>query len=153
MTHKKYNADLISTIIMLVIFIVFYRQTGRVSDDIDRMFPMFILYSILFLIILLAIKAFLNPEKKEIFNENNVKNVWIGAGISFIWIALLNYLGFVITGFIILMLITQIVDKADKKFTFKYLIKNSIINLLIIIVVYAIFAKFLEVPLPKGFLI
>jgi len=153
MSYKKYNADLISTIIMFVIFVVFFIQTEKISDDIDAMFPYFILYSILVLVILLALKSFKNPERKEIFNEAKVKNVWIGVGSSVVWIGLMNLLGFSVSGFIVLMFITQKIDNSKSKYTFQYFIKNGIINSLIIIVIYVLFAKFLEVPLPKGFLI
>ena len=153
MTYKKHNADLIATIIMAVVFFVFYRQTGRISDQIDILFPLFVLYSILFLIILLGIKAFIKPERKEIFNETKIKNVWVGAGTCFIWVGLINYLGFIVSGFIVLMFITIIVDKSEKKKSIKYLFKNILINLLIVFFVYLIFAKFLEVPLPTGLLI
>lgn len=153
MSHKKYNVDLISTIIMFLIFVVFFIQTGKISDDIDAMFPYFILYSILVLVILLALKSFKNPEVKEIFNEAKIKNVCIGVGSSIIWIGIINFLGFSVSGFIILMFITQKIDNSKNKFTFQYFIKNGIINSLIVIIIYVLFAKFLEVPLPKGLLI
>jgi len=147
---NQQNTDLIATIFMLIVVVVFWFQIQHLSSQLDVIFPRFILICMLVLSIILLIKSFVKPERRALFLVKNKTKLVIAIIAGILWIFLFSILGFFISSIIIFIFLTITLAEKSEKIP-KKIISTVIISLIIVTIVYFLFAKVLEVPLPKGF--
>lgn len=151
------NIDLIALIVVVTLGLAFLVQVGEINNEMDRLFPIFLLILIGFLSILLLIKAIVKPQTKEqFFEESNKRRVFLVMGICIVWVSLLKPLGFYLTSYIFICLLSIVLDtKMHDPKTAK--LRQSLgimgVNLIIIGVLYLVFAVLLGVRAPRGILI
>lgn len=151
MQSSKKNTDLISAVLMLILSSVFWRQLSYVSEELDRIFPQFILIAMIVLSIILLIKSFIKPDLKRLFSVKNRKNVLVGVLITLLWVILLNVIGFGLTSFIAIITLALLLGGSHGKPS--AILNTLVVALIVVFTVYMVFARFLEVPLPRGIFI
>jgi len=147
---NKQNTDLIASIFMLIVVIVFWIQIPHLSSHLDILFPRFILICMLVLSLILLIKSLMKPDRKSLFLVKNKIKLLIAIVAGILWISLFSVLGFFISSIVIFIFLTIILEEKSEK-TPRNIISTVIVSLIIVIIVYFLFSKVLEVPLPKGF--
>jgi len=147
---NKQNTDLIVTIFMLIVVIVFWSQIQKLSSHLDIIFPKFILICMLILSLILLVKSLVKPDRKSLFLIKNKINLFTAVIAGILWISLFPVLGFFISSIIIFIFLTITLGEKSEK-TPKKIISTVIVSLILVITVYLLFSKVLEVPLPKGF--
>jgi len=152
---NKHNTDLIVTIFMLVVVIVFWIQltslkTHRFYVHLDMIFPQFILICMLVLSLILLIKSFIKPDRKTLFVITNKKKLIIAVVAGILWVSLFSVLGFIISSLVIFTFLTIILEEKFENNP-KKIILTVIVSLVMVLGVYFLFSIVLKVPLPKGF--
>jgi len=152
MQRAKQNTDRIAGTLMLAVAAIFWFQLNQVSNVLDQIFPRFILVVMTVLSIILLVKSFVKPDLKTLFLVDNKKNLYIGVLGIILWGTLLNKFGFIVTSVSIYTALSLILRK-DEKLTPWFILKSLLIAMIIVFIIYFLFSKSLEVPLPKGILI
>ena len=147
---NQQNTDLIAAIFMLIVVVVFWFQIQHLSSQLDVIFPRFILICMLVLSIILLIKSFVKPERRALFLVKNKTKLVIAIIAGILWISLFSVLGFFVSSTIIFISLTITLGEKSEK-NLKNIISTVIVSLIIVTIVYFLFAKVLEVPLPNGF--
>lgn len=147
---KKQNTDLIVAIFTFIVVTIFWIQVRHLSSPLDIIYPKFILICMLILSSILLIKSLIKPDRGALFLIKNKKNLFIAVVTGTIWIFLFSTLGFFISSMIAFIFLTIIIGEKSEK-SLKKIISTIIVSLVIVIIVYFLFSKILEVPLPKGF--
>ena len=147
---NKQNTDLIVSIFMLIVVIVFWIQIQQLSSPLDIIFPKFILICMLVLSSILLVKSLIKPDRKALFLIKNKINLFMAVTAGILWISLFSVLGFFISSIIAFIFLTIILGGKSEK-TPKKIILTVIVSLTLVVTVYLLFSKVLEVPLPKGF--
>jgi len=147
---KKQNTDLIVAIFMLIVVIVFWIQIQQLSSHLDIIFPTFILICMLALSSILLVKSLIKPDREALFLIKNKTNLFIAVVAGILWISLFSVLGFFISSIIAFTFLTIILEEKSEKIP-KKIISTVIVSFIIVTIVYFLFSKVLEVPLPKGF--
>lgn len=147
---NRQNTDLIAAIFMLIVVVVFWFQIQHLSSHLDVIFPQFILICMSILTIILLIKSFVKPEVRSLFLVKNKTKLVIAIMAGILWISLFSILGFFISSIIIFIFLTIILGEKSEKNP-RNIILTVITSSIIVIIVYFLFSKILEVPLPMGF--
>lgn len=153
--NNKHNTDLIVTIFMLVVVIVFWIQltslkTHRFYVHLDMIFPQFILICMLALSLILLIKSFIKPDRKTLFLIKNKTKLIIAVVAGILWVSLFSVLGFIISSMVIFTFLTITLEEKSENNP-KKIILTVIVSLVMVLGVYFLFSIVLKVPLPKGF--
>lgn len=146
----KQNTDLIVAIFMFIVVTIFWIQVQHLSSPLDIIYPRFILICMLILSSILLIKSLIKPDREALFLIKYKTNLFIAVVTGVIWISLFSILGFFISSIIAFIFLTIILGEKSEK-NLKKIISTIIVSLVIVIVIYFLFSKILEVPLPKGF--
>lgn len=146
----KQNTDLIIAIFMLIVVTIFWIQVQHLSSPLDIIYPKFILICMLVLSSILLIKSLIKPDRKALFLIKNKTNLFIVVVAGILWISLFSVLGFFISSIIAFIFLTIILGEKSDKIP-KKIILTVIVSFIIVTIVYFLFSKVLEVPLPKGF--
>jgi len=147
---KKQNTDLIVAIFMLIVVTIFWNQIQHLSSPLDIIYPRFILICMLVLSSILLIKSLIRPDRGALFLIKNKTNLFIAAVAGILWISLFSTLGFFISSITIFIFLTIILGEKSER-NLKNIISTIIVSSIIVVIVYFLFSKILEVPLPKGF--
>ena len=141
------HSDRVVSIAFMVIALIFFLNTMKLPEN-SQMYPRFMIGIMTFLAILIFIKSFFKaPEKewKELFGHIQWKRFLFVFVISFVYIALINTLGFFTTT-LLYLIISMVFLKGT--------VKTFIISIpSFMLVLYLVFRIFLKVPLPTGILI
>lgn len=146
----KQNTDLIVAIFMLIVVTIFWNQIQHLSSPLDIIYPKFILICMLVLSSILLIKSLIKPDRGALFLIKNKTNLCIAVITGTLWISFFSTLGFFISSMIAFIFLTIIIGEKSEK-NLKKIISTIIVSSIIVIIVYLLFSKILEVPLPKGF--
>jgi len=150
MRSKKQNTDLIVAIFMFIVVTIFWIQVQHLSSPLDIIYPKFILICMLVLSSILLIKSLIKPDRGALFLIKNKTNLCIAAAVGILWISLFSILGFFISSIVAFTFLTIIIGEKPER-NLKKIISTIIVSSIIVIIVYFLFSKILEVPLPKGF--
>ena len=146
---KAINTDYLGAVIVLLTSLVFYLQIGKWSKY-AIMAPRSILYLLFALGIILLIKGRVKPERAvpSFLAINRSLAFLIVTGL--LWVFLSNTIGFVVTS---ITAYTAILIAYHPKKGIRGVIESLLISGIVVIGMYLLFAKMLNVTLPQGFLI
>ena len=146
---KAINTDYLGAVIVLLTSLVFYLQIGKWSKY-AIMAPRSILYLLFALGIILLIKGRVKPERAvpSFLAINRSLAFLIVTGL--LWVFLTNTIGFVVTS---ITAYTAILIAYHPKKGIRGVIESLLISGIVVIAMYLLFAKMLNVTLPQGFLI
>jgi len=146
---KAINTDYLGAVIVLLTSLVFYLQIGKWSKY-AIMAPRSILYLLFALGIILLIKGRVKPERAvpSFLAINRSLAFLIVTGL--LWVFLSNTIGFVVTS---ITAYTAILIAYHPKKGIRGVIESLLISGIVVIAMYLLFAKMLNVTLPQGFLI
>ncbi|MBW1972494.1 MAG: hypothetical protein DRG20_05095 [Deltaproteobacteria bacterium] len=144
----KLKADRIFAIILILVAIVFWTQTKELQYK-CYIFPRLILIMLIILSAVMFVQSFFKKSMpKGKLPKDNLKYIVISIIIVFVWIALINVLGFITSGVIFLSSLTFLLDL--QRLTIKKVVSTILIYILVLIAFWIAFHKFLLVPLPTG---
>lgn len=149
MQGKKLNIDRIAALMVLAVCAVFWWQLSFINTQLDKIFPQFVIISLVGLSVILLIKSFIRPETKAVFTMKHRGMVALGAVLLVLWVILIDYIGFFITSVIMFAILSWIMQDKQKR-TAKAAVSSVIVGAVLIGAIYLLFAKLLLVPLPKG---
>lgn len=138
---KKYFK--LDTIIALILIIssLFFLNIAREFPDKSRLFPRIILYAMIIFSILVIVESIVKDSKVAEIGKNNLKNVFIIVGLIIAYYILAKFLGFIIATFLFIIAATKFLGEDS-------FAKSLIIGIGFNILIYLVFVKFLNVPIP-----
>lgn len=138
--------DLILGYILLAICFAFYFMISKLPDK-ATLYPLFVTSILLFLTLIHLIVTYRNKSREEsnAFKGLYLKQLFFVLGISGLYIAMINILGYVVST-VLYILISLIVLKTEK-------VKSIMLSAGTAAFIFILFKILLRVPLPKGFLI
>ena len=144
------KSDRIVSIIFIVTALIFWSQTGDLQRNCS-VFPRLIIIFLIFLSAVMFGQTFFRAYgEKAAAAPDVLKYSVISIVVVFLWIYLLDILGFIVSSVFFLTILTLILD----------LERPTVVRFLSTVAVYAvmvvsfwlIFHRFLLVPLPEGYL-
>lgn len=139
--------DLLLGGILVAVAGIFYYLTFQLPEN-SRIYPLFVITLLLFLTvihIIISLRKKEDPGEKSGFEEFLPKQFYTVLGLSGLYVALINIIGYISSTFIYITA-TLIALKTDKKVSLAISIGVSA-------AIYVLFKILLRVPLPKGFFI
>lgn len=149
MLDGKLNIDRIAALIVLAVCAIFWWQLSFINTQLDKIFPQFVIISLVGLSVILLIKSFIKPEFKAIFRMKHRGMVALGAALLVLWVVLIDYIGFFITSVVMFAILSWIMQDKQKR-SVKAAVSSVLVGAVLIGAIYLLFAKLLMVPLPKG---
>ncbi len=145
------KADRIVSVIFILVAIAFWSQTFGLQYNCS-IFPHFILIFLALLsAIMFAQTFFAKDVKRERLSGKDLKYIIISIIIVFLWIYILDFLGFIVSSVICLSILTIMLDL--KRPTPVKVLSSVAIYTLMVFIFWLIFHSFLLVPLPTGYFI
>jgi len=146
---KAINTDYVGAAIVLLTSLVFYLQIGKWSKY-AILAPRSILYLLFALGIILLVKGRIKPERAvpSFLAINGSLAFLVITGL--LWVFLSNTIGFVVTS---IAAYTAILVAYHPKKGVRGIVESLLISGAVVIGMYLLFAKMLNVTLPQGFLI
>jgi len=142
------KADRIASIVFIVIALVLWSQTGELQYN-GFIFPRLLIIFLILLSVAIFIQTFLITRSKTVsFIPKNLRYILISTAVGFIWIYLLNILGFIVSSVLCLTTLTFLLDL--QRPTFKRTLSSIAVYTLMVFAFWLIFHSFLLVPLPTG---
>ncbi|MDO9528135.1 MAG: tripartite tricarboxylate transporter TctB family protein [Syntrophales bacterium] len=145
------KADRIVSVIFILIALVFWSQTIGLQYNCSIFPQLILIFLVLSSASMFAQTFFAKDIKRERLPAKDLKYIVISIIIVFVWIYLLDILGFIVTSVICLSILTFIFD-LERPTPIRALSSVAIYTLMVL-VFWFIFHKFLLVPLPTGYLI
>mgnify|MGYP001312023246 CR=1 FL=1 len=145
------KADRIASIVFILVGLILWPQTRELQYNCS-IFPRLLIIFMVFLSAVMLIQTFLFAyPKTESFIPQNLRYIVKSTIVVFIWIFLLDILGFIVSSVLCLTTLTFLLDL--QKPTFTRTLSSIAMYTLTIVVFWLIFHGFLLVPLPTGYLI
>ncbi|MBN2539545.1 MAG: tripartite tricarboxylate transporter TctB family protein [Deltaproteobacteria bacterium] len=145
------KTDRIASIVFIVTGLIFWTQTGELQYNCS-IFPRLLIIFMVFLSAVMLIQTFLTaPPKTVPFLPKNLRYITTSTAVAFIWIYLLNILGFIVSSVLCLTALTFFLDL--QRPTFMRTLSTIAVYTLMVGAFWLIFHNFLLVPLPTGYLI
>lgn len=145
------KADRIASIVFMATGLILWPQTGELQYN-CAIFPRLLIIFLFFLSAAQLIQTFLiAPTKREPFIPKYLRYIVASTVTAFVWIYLLDILGFIVSSVLCLTALTVLLDL--QKPTFVRMISSIAVYTLIVGAFWLIFHSFLLVPLPTGYLI
>ncbi len=145
------KADRIASIAFILMGIVLWSQTGELQYN-GMIFPRLL---IIFLMILSAVMLgqtyVIKDSKRTKMTKEDMKYIIMSIVSVFIWVYLLDILGFIVSSVLVLSILTALLDLERLK-PARILFSVAAYTALVF-VCWLVFHSFLLVPLPTGFLI
>ncbi len=140
------NTDRISGVVLLALSILIWRESGEYGQ-LAALFPRVVISIIIFLSLILILKSFIRPDRRYFFQKVQIKYIVFTGLMAVGWIALIPFLGFVITSVIFFSVMVVIFSE---KRTPKVAATSVIMVIVVVVLFYLLFHKILLVPLPEG---
>ena len=150
--RENVNTDLVAGILGLLVMAVFWCSREGVGY-LSIMFPNSLLILVGVFSAILVVKAFVRPERKDIFTDGNQKRIVVTGVILFAWVFGIMFLGFLSASIVAFPVLVCYLASAREKVTPKKGLLWTAISTVEVIAFYLIFSRILEVPLPTGILI
>jgi hypothetical protein len=151
---RKYDTDKITAVLVFVFSCVFLWQLKYIHSPLDVIFPRTILIALIFLSVILFVKAVVRPatgSRKALFQIPNRGKLAAGLIGTILWLVLIPLIGFAVTsGAALTVLSVFLGTKADR--TPRRVISTVFISAAIVSIIYYFFAEFMEAQLPRGIL-
>jgi putative tricarboxylic transport membrane protein len=154
--EKERKQDIIVSVIVLGISILFYINTKPLTPPAD-IFPKVVILTFAVLGIILLLKSIFYKKYGEERTEedskeiNNPKRRWISIVSLIVYTILIPIVGFYVTSALFVTLIS-IYLRGEKQGVLGY-IRPLLISCLVMAVLYGAFDVFLKVPVPGGILL
>jgi len=150
---KNANTDLIAGLVGLAITAAFWFSLDPEMTRLSRMFPRAMIKIMGLISVLLVIRSFVNPDRRNLFAEGSNRRVLVTAGHFFAWGVAIPYAGFFVSSVIVISSLVYYLALANRKVSLKVMSGWVLIVLFEVGFFYLIFTKLLHIPLPGGFLI
>lgn len=150
---KNANTDLIAGLVGLAITAAFWFSLDPEMTRLSRMFPRAMIKIMGLISVLLVIRSFVNPDRRNLFAEGSNRRVLVTAVHFFAWGAAIPYVGFFVSSVVVISSLVYYLALANRTVSLKVMSIWVIIVLFEVGFFYLIFTKLLHIPLPGGFLI
>lgn len=155
MQKKKHNTDLIASVFVFALSLLFLTQLRYVSVRLDVIFPKVILIGLLALSGLLFFKALFrpDPESLKILTGAGSRShtVLFGALGTVAWVAIFPIVGFFVTSTVALACLSTLLG-GKAAWNLRKLGTSLMVSVILVSIIYYCFSTYLEVPLPRGLL-
>jgi hypothetical protein len=150
---KNANTDLIAGLVGLGITAAYWFSLDPEMTRLSKMFPSAMIKIMGLISVLLVIRSFVNPDRRNLFAEGSNRRVIVTAVHFFAWGIAIPRVGFFVSSAVAISSLVYYLALANRRVTLKSMSGWVLIILFEVSIFYLIFTKLLHIPLPRGFLI
>ena len=145
------KADRIASVVFILLGLLLWSQTGDLQYN-GMIFPRLLIVLLVLLSAIMFGQTFIVKSAKPTgTTKDNLKYIIVAIVIVFVWVYLLDILGFIVTSVLCLTILTVILD-LQRPAPLRILFSIGVYAAMVI-VFWLIFHSFLLVPLPTGYLV
>ena len=149
---KNANTDLIAGLVGLALTSAFWFTLDPDMTRLSSMFPKAMIRIMGLISVLLIIRGFLNPDRRDLFSEGSNRRVIVTAVHFFGWGIAIPHAGFFVSSVVVISSLVYYLALANRTVSMKVMAGWVLIVLFEVSFFYAIFTRLLHIPLPAGFL-
>jgi hypothetical protein len=150
---KNANTDLIAGLLGLGITAAFWFSLDPEMTRLSNMFPKAMIRIMGLISVLLVIRSFLNPDRRNLFAEGSNRRVLVTAVHFFAWGMAIPRAGFFVSSVVVISSLVYYLALANRRVSVKVMSGWVLIIVFEVSFFYLIFTRLLHIPLPSGFLI
>jgi hypothetical protein len=149
---RNANTDLVAGIVGLCITAAFWFTLDPEMTRLSNMFPKAMIKIMGLISVLLLIRSFLNPDRRNLFAEGSNLRVIVSALHFFAWGIAIPHVGFFVSSIVVISSLVYYLALANRRVSLKLMGGWVMIVLFEVSFFYLIFTRLLHIPLPSGFL-
>ncbi len=150
---RNANTDLVAGLVGLGVTAAFWLSLDPEMTRLSSMFPKTMTKIMGLISVLLVIRSFLNPDRRNLFAEGSNRRVIVTALHFFAWGIAIPNVGFFVSSLVVISSLVYYLALANRQVSYKLMAGWVMIVLFEVGFFYLIFTKLLHIPLPSGFLI
>jgi hypothetical protein len=149
---KNINTDLAAGAFGSVISVLFWFSIEADIMPLSIMFPRAMILIMALISMLLVIKGFITPVRRDLFDEGSNRRVVMTALFFFAWVIAISFLGFFVSSVLAISAMVYYLARARRRVALGVFAAWLAVVVGEVALFYLIFTRLLHVPLPKGLL-
>ena len=149
---RNANTDLIAGAVGLAVTAGFWFTLDPDMTRLSSMFPKAMIRIMALISVLLVIRGFRKPERRDLFSEGSNRRVFVTALHFFAWGIAIAHVGFFVSSVVVISSLAYYLALANRSVSLKVMAGWVLIVLFEVGFFYLIFTRLLHIPLPRGFL-
>ena len=149
---RNANTDLIAGLVGLGITAAFWFTLDPEMTRLSKMFPRAMIRIMGLISVLLVIRGFVKPDRRDLFAEGSNRRVIVTVLHFFAWGAAIAHVGFFASSVIVISSLVYYLALATRRVSFKVMTGWVAIVVFEVGLFYMVFTRLLHIPLPSGLL-